>query len=260
MYLYQSILLILLINKSASETNICETCKCRKPAEETVSVNCVNHNLTNIIPNWPITKHLFISFTYNPIKKLHKLPASKADTISLTLKNCSIEDIENNIFIDAINVIYIDLSRNLIESDDLNENIFRGPFNEEQYEPIALQEINLSYNLIKNLDPGVFMHVPNLTYLDLTGNPIKVFTSDIWEMVVSSKSLRSLIMKNMSMEEIAMDVYIDVGVSSVVKLDFSYNCFKSIPKGLSEMFPKLEDLVLTGNPIKELNNQSFSGM
>lgn len=69
---------------------------------------------------------------------------------------------------------YLDLSENGLTHESINENIFEGQFNEEDYEPIPLKTLKLGYNKIISIDKDAFNHLSHLEILELNNNPLKV--------------------------------------------------------------------------------------
>lgn len=254
------LLYLILVCEFIAIDGICNICDCWEPTNNTILVDCAAKQLSKVLPEWPESrKHLFISFANNQIKYLNKIPEVRVDTISLSLRNCSIESIESSLFIDAVNIEHLDLSWNLLEFEDLSENVFRGPYNTDKYEQIALREINLSYNHIRNLEKYIFEHTPNLTYLDLSGNPIYTLTNNMWINIYSLNYLNSLILRNVSLREIK-ESSLNNEISKVKHLDLSDNQLTNIPTSLRINFPSLEILNIDSNPIEKLSEQSFLGM
>lgn len=58
--------------------------------------------------------------------------------------------------------------------EQLSSDVFKGPYNNSFYQPIALEYLDLSYNQIHSLQKKVFEHTPNLKYLNLEGNALRV--------------------------------------------------------------------------------------
>lgn len=83
--------------------------------------------------------------------------------------------IVSHAFIDAPNVISLDLAFNEIESSSLFPEIFKGPDNDDEYSPIKLESLDLSHNKISFLEKILFEHTPNLKSLDMSYNPINQF-------------------------------------------------------------------------------------
>lgn len=71
----------------------------------------------------------------------------------------------------------------------MKADLFRGPTNIKQYEPIELEVLNLEYNLIHSLPKRIFEHTPKLKNLYLNGNPMNVIDSVT---ILAISSLRNL--------------------------------------------------------------------
>lgn len=223
-----------------------------------MSVNCAQRNLSMLVSSWPRTEnHVTISFAHNHISHLRKISTISGKTVSISFKNCTIESIESDLFINVINIVHVDLSWNLLKYETIRGDIFRGCFNNGQYEPIKLQEINLSYNNIKNLEPRTFQFTPNLTRLDLRGNPLHMISENMWSAISHLHYLQSLNFANTSLSKFSMKSYNET--KNLKKLDISHNKLKNIPRNLSILFPSLEMLIINDNPIEELTEQSFWG-
>jgi Leucine-rich repeat (LRR) protein len=110
----------------------------------------------------------------NSIDFLKQLPTTEA-TILLTCRHCKMTGIASHAFIDAPNIVSLDLAYNNIKSTELFPEIFRGPEQDEKYAPIKLQTLDLSHNSISYLEKILFEHTPELKSLDLSFNPINQF-------------------------------------------------------------------------------------
>lgn len=108
------------------------------------------------------------------IEFLNQFPATDA-VISFTCRHCKIAGIASHAFIDAPNILTLDLAFNNIESSSLFPEIFKGPEIDEEYAPIKLHTLDLSYNKISYLEKILFEHTPGLKSLDLSNNPINQF-------------------------------------------------------------------------------------
>lgn len=105
---------------------------------------------------------------------LNQFPTTDA-VYSFTCRHCKIANIASHAFIDAPNIMTLDLAFNSIESSSLFPEIFKGPENDEEYAPIKLHTLDLSHNSINFLEKILFEHTPNLKSLDLSYNPINQF-------------------------------------------------------------------------------------
>lgn len=245
-----------------SNAKLClQKCNCWQPCTNnaTIIIDCVKKDLNNLITQWPNhTSHLVASFAHNPIKKLSKIPESRARTISLTFKNCSLEELENELFKDAVNIEYVDLSWNLLNGEDLHPDVFKGPYNNVVYEPIALLELDLSHNNIQSLDGRTFEHTPNLNELDLSYNPLKILDDSSFKALMSLQNLNWLFLINSSLTSLPEDN--PFSTAPIVFLELGNNELETVPKLLSVFGNTLKRLHITGNPITELNDQSFLGL
>ena len=105
------------------------------------------------------------------IDVLQQFPTTEA-SYSFTCRHCKMSGIVSHAFIDAPNIVTLDLAFNEIESSNLFPEIFKGPDNDAEYAPIKLQALDLSHNKISFLEKILFEHTPELKSLDLSYNPI----------------------------------------------------------------------------------------
>lgn len=110
----------------------------------------------------------------NSLQHLQQFPTTDA-RIFFTCRHCKISGIASRAFIDAPNIVLLDLSYNDITSSELFPEIFKGPDNDDEYAPIKLKTLDLSHNKISSLEKLVFEHVPHLKELILGHNPFNNF-------------------------------------------------------------------------------------
>lgn len=67
-----------------------------------------------------------------------------------------------------------DLLCALSVGDVLITDVFRGPYDDNLYEPIALRTLNLAHNELHTIGKNVFEHLLELRSLDLSGNRFRV--------------------------------------------------------------------------------------
>lgn len=108
------------------------------------------------------------------IEFLQQFPSTDA-SYSFTCRHCKMFGIDSHAFIDAPNIITLDLAFNELTSPSLFAEIFKGPDNDEEYAPLKLQALDLSHNKISYLDRMLFEHTPDIRSLDLSYNPINQF-------------------------------------------------------------------------------------
>ena len=107
----------------------------------------------------------------NNIGHLQQLPETDA-ILLFTCRHCNIIEIASGVFIDTHNIVKVDLSWNLIDTDNLHADIFRGRFDENVYEPLKIDSLDLSHNSIKSLESNTFEHLPHIKVLMLGYNPM----------------------------------------------------------------------------------------
>ncbi|XP_022900330.2 chondroadherin [Onthophagus taurus] len=237
--------------------HLCSFCKC-STSTTTLTINCSNKSLERTIANWPETNatEIVATFSYNNMKSVKQFPGSNA-TIKLVLSHCNIEDMEPGLFESSINIYYLDLSYNKIRSDVLNANVFKGPYNNTNFEPISLEYLNLGFNEIHSLHRNIFEHMPNLKLLNLEGNNFRVIDD---QTALAFANIPKLAVLNLAFNRLT-DVSTNVltNFPELTDLNLSNNDLDFMPLSLS-LLKKLEVLILDNNPIRFLDEPSFLGL
>ena len=151
----------------------------------------------------------------------------------------------------------VDLSWNLIDSDTLHPDIFRGRFNASIYEPLRIDNLDLSHNLIRNLESNIFEHTQQIRALLLGYNPLEDINDATKHAIGGLKQLEILDLSHTNLEELPPGLF-----ENLVKLSELFlngNNFKKVPGSLSMLSQSLEYLHLNDNPIKIINAGSFAG-
>lgn len=177
---------------------ICSRCHCamhEQPKSSHYLVDCSSKDMHNVPTEWPTIEgssgktkllptinaqnyHLNLpdiiivaSFSGNEINTLHRLPQTD-NFIFFSCRHCELKVIEVDAFLDVPKILRLDLSWNELTGETLRSDTFRGRFNTKYYEPIALEELNLSHNRIRSLERKIFEHLPRLKTLSLAHNPL----------------------------------------------------------------------------------------
>lgn len=157
------------------QSKICETCACQDGTPSVV--DCSSKSLTApfLLPEWP-QGHLISSidarFENNNFIEVRQFP--ELPLLKLSFRGNGIQFIEKEAFKFLKMLEYLDLSENNLTHESLNENVFIGPFNDEDYEPIPLKTLKLGYNKIVSINNDAFKHLSHLETLELNNNPLKV--------------------------------------------------------------------------------------
>lgn len=238
-------------------TTLCsEKCEC-KWSKNNFFINCTDASVHYVLNNWPENKTKITGiFSKNDILRLEKFPSSKAE-IELTFDHSNIKELGSGLFEDCINTKYVDLSHNYLTSEQLHSDVFKGPYNEEKFEPIGITHLNLGYNKIHSLKKNLFEHMPHLEVLNLEGNDFTVLDIQSALSIGSNVNLIQLYLGRNGLTEILMDLL--VNLKNLQHLDISYNRFDFVPATLGYVGESLKVLNVSGNPIIELDDESFQG-
>lgn len=127
-----------------------------------------------MLASWPPhNTSIKASFAYNNLGHIQKLPETNA-VVEVILSHCNIVELYPEPFETTINIKFLDLSYNLLQSEQITAETFKGPYNDSKPLSIALEELDLSYNKIHSLQNGVFKFAPKLKRLNLRGNDFVV--------------------------------------------------------------------------------------
>ncbi|CAH0713006.1 unnamed protein product, partial [Brenthis ino] len=235
-----------------NETGVCRKCSCKD-----AKVDCFDQSLTEFFSkeDWanlkefkPISIDLSDNLITN-VTAMAELPVKV-----LNLSRCSISFIENASFKDLQKMETLDLSHNKLTSDKLSPHAFEGRYLPEEYEPLASMRIlNLAYNDLHSLHQDLFEHLPELTELDLSGNPLTTIDHVTLIAISSLPKLKVLRMRSCKLTEIP-DKFLHT-LRYLERLDISDNKLISVPQELEET-KNLIYLNLNQNPIVKLDMSS----
>ncbi|XP_072948626.1 tsukushi-like [Epargyreus clarus] len=229
-------------------TGICRKCTC-----STNKVDCFDQSLTDFfnLEEWKLLKELKPTTVDLSENKFTNITAIAELPIQvLNLSRCSIEFIENASFKDLQQMTTLDLSHNKLTAAKLSPHAFEGRFSPEEYEPLASMKIlNLAYNDMHSLNQDLFEHLPELTELDLSGNPFTTIDHVTLIAISSLPNLKVLRMRSCQLKEIP-DKFLHTP-RYLERLDISDNKLTIVPQELEET-KNLIYLNLNQNPITEL--------
>ncbi|CAH0667547.1 unnamed protein product [Chilo suppressalis] len=266
--LYLSVLVLVCVlvatSSYAQNLDVAKKCEISKHDDNNLTLNCSRRNFYSI-PQWPleisqVTKdgHMLITFFNNSITKVTELPATPGGRIAISFKHNRITDIVMDAFQNLERLVYLDLSKNKISGDVLRTEIFRGSYNFNKYNNIALETLNLGHNEIHSLDRYLFQYTPNLTRLYLNNNPIELLDHVTVLAISSATNLEVLDLSHTDIDNIPLVAF--KGLKHLQQIDLSGNKFTTVPETLSLVGSSLKFLSFNNNPIVELNDDSFIGL
>ncbi|XP_026322617.1 leucine-rich repeat neuronal protein 1-like [Hyposmocoma kahamanoa] len=235
--------------KVVKAVEICRFCKCTDGA-----VDCQYQNITTFFKKeqWDLLKDLkptnvdLSDNFFTNITGIAELPIEV-----LNLSRSRVEWIENGSFKNLKQLRILDLSHNRLTAAKLGPHAFEGNYSPEEYEPLpSMRVLNLAYNDLHSLNSDLFEHLPELTELDLSGNPLGIIDHVTVIAISSLPMLKVLRMRSCEIKDIPDKMlhtprYLE-------RLDLSDNLLTTVPQELQET-KNLLFLNLNQNPIKELD-------
>ncbi|XP_050678439.1 leucine-rich repeat neuronal protein 3-like isoform X2 [Leptidea sinapis] len=239
-------------NVNWKESNICRHCICKDE-----KINCFDQSISTFFTEeeWADVaefKPKAIDFSENLIRNVTAFSTLPVQVLNLS--RCAIEIIENASFKDLQSMNTLDLSHNKLTSAKLSPHAFEGRFSPEEYEPLAaMRTLSLAYNDLHSLNQDLFEHLPELTELDLSGNPLTTIDHVTVIAISSLPMLKVLRLRSCQLTEIP-EKFLHTP-RYLERLDISDNKLIAVPDELQET-KTLIYLNLNQNPIVELDSSS----
>lgn len=150
----------------------------------------------------------------------------------------------------------VNLSFNDLKSDKLPQEIFEGKYAPDYYQPLlSLTRLDLSHNLLNNLQNDFFEHTKKIQHLKLNDNPFMTIHTSLLSAFADLTELQTLDMSRMELDDLPQDTLHPF--QALHSLNLEGNLFKTIPKSL-RFLKNLKDLSLSDNPIGDLTeNHNF---
>ncbi|KAJ8706281.1 hypothetical protein PYW08_010907 [Mythimna loreyi] len=212
-------------------TIICSTCSCADRA-----VNCANLNITALfeLPDWDGLrdfKPIKVNLTQNPITAVTRI--SKLPIQELNLSNCEIQTLEDGSFLYLEDLSILDLSGNKITTSAINRKVFGGLLGIDGPRDFTkLQYLSLANNDLHTLTQDIFLFMPFLLTLDLSGNPLAFIDQVTMGAISDLKNLRELRLSGCELDTLPEGLL--RRHRKLRRLDLSNNRFTTIPSVLRE--------------------------
>ncbi|ENN74884.1 leucine-rich repeat and immunoglobulin-like domain-containing nogo receptor-interacting protein 3 isoform X2 [Dendroctonus ponderosae] len=239
-----------------NSTNLCEKCKCINGPQ--FVLDCQKQDFHHMIANWP--EHnvaLIATFSYNNISNVEILPDSDLVT-KVILSHCGIKSVDNGAFKTVKYLTYLDLSYNLLTTEEISPEIFKGTYNNTVYEPLMLEDLDLSHNEIHSLPHNIFEHLTTLKQLNLAGNNLRVLDPPTQMALSGLTNLQVLNIADNDLTDLVEDAVRNLQKLRILNL--TMNLLDFVPDTLSLLSNSLEAVYLDHNLIFEITDESFLGV
>ena len=190
----------------------------------------------------------------------------------LTLRDNAIKELTESSFVGMDNLISLDVSKNVIRS--IKPGVFKNEY---------LNEVNVSGNLLKELEEGTFKDLSILEMLDLSHNEIVMIKNAAFDKI---PRLKKMLLNHNHLSTYKGDFFInmptndtdlhtlDISHNELTYLypesfmyhpqlrmvDFSYNKFIFFPTQFINGLTLLEDLNLSNNFIKTIDDKDYANL
>ncbi|CAB3233725.1 unnamed protein product [Arctia plantaginis] len=228
---------------------ICRVCSCADGA-----VDCSNKKIKpfDMIAWKGLARFdpVIVDLSRNPLKSVARFP--KLPIQMLNLSSCYIHHFETSALTALEELTTLDLSYNRISASDLKDlavplDLYKAP------RPFKhMQDLTLSHNAIYSLPQSMFRFMNNLTFLDLSDNPLAYIDSGTKAAMSTLAQLRHLVLSNCELETLPKGLL--KNQKKLRWLDLSNNRFTTVPSVLQEV-PKLLFLSLERNPITNIETK-----
>ncbi|XP_041656398.1 fibromodulin [Cheilinus undulatus] len=171
------------------------------------------------------------------------------------LQRNQITSIQDGVFDNATNLVWVVLFHNKLSSDKIGKNVFSKLKNLDQLYldhneltrvppnlPKSITALRLGHNKISKINSNSFEGMANLTTLQLQANALE----DIGGLFKGLKSLSLLDIRKNKLKKVPENL-----PDRVQQLYLDYNNIESVPEGFLTMYPKLHFVRLAHNKLTE---------
>lgn len=235
--------LVALMASSCQATNVlCASCVCNPSQEKESSIEVICSRRGHVIvpsgSQWPANIYR-MDLSYNFIDHLTHLEPSNLSVLDLHENRITI--IEPGVFAVFPQLQVLDLSRNSLTS--LHQDTFSNLSN--------LRALNLSRNKIMHPSVELFAPLVSLEQLSLSYNPLRYLEKAMFRL----PKLERLELSNVDAHSLPDGIF--HAAPNLVHLDLSGNLFDKVPSSALRSARSLKVLVVSDNPMRVLDYDSF---
>ncbi|KAG7177555.1 Leucine-rich repeat neuronal protein 1-like 1, partial [Homarus americanus] len=181
---------------------------------------------------------------------MRKIPDMSRDNFTIPWEL----DFSNNLIQEVTQFPLLPNMNNNLTVDSLNENVFKGKYNDSFLEPLALEELDLSYNQISSFKSHTLKHLPYLKRLFLSHNPITDISWAMGAAINELHNLRELDLSQTGLNRLPNHFLTDLRNLQVLTL--AENRFTTVPSEINYA-RNLVHLNLNANPIVSIMTGDF---
>ncbi|CAG11312.1 unnamed protein product [Tetraodon nigroviridis] len=188
-------------------------------------------------------------------RNLQHVPYVPSHIKYVYLQRNQINSIQDGVFDNATNLVWVVLFHNQLESDKIGKNVFSKLRNLDRLLlehnqltcvppnlPKSLSDLRLAHNKISKIPPGLFQRMTNLTSLQLQANVIE----DVAGAFSGLKSLTILDMRRNKLKKIPNGL-----PERLQQLYLEFNDIESVPAHFLTVLPKLQFVRLAHNKLTD---------
>lgn len=236
---------------------ICKKCNC--DAKNKI-IECSNKSLKKMfsIEDWAAlnaTKDDYevLKLDHNELENIDVVfPSLRFPLKVIDFRHNKISKFGNSIFANLSYLEELNFANNLIKTENFKPEIFKGKYSPDEFEPIPLKRLVLSFNLLQNFDPEIFEHTRHLQELFLDNNPFQIIHTNVLNAFSDIPQLQKLDMSRMELSSLPEEIFHPLQALKVLKLEG--NLFRTIPKALNYA-KNVRELSLCENPIGDLSEK-----
>ncbi|KAE8748499.1 hypothetical protein FOCC_FOCC004794 [Frankliniella occidentalis] len=238
---------------AAAPAAVCRVCHCTATALDCAAVDLARLSALGWTESWGLREALLDGTEDGsgspppPPALLAALPPMPG-LESVSLRYRGLGGIASKAFAGLPDLKMLSLAHNRLTADAVRADALRGAWNADSYEPLGVEELDLSHNQLHSLPLRALEHLPRLRTLRLDHNPLRVLDRSTQAALAKATALKELSLSGCGLTGLPGDLSSTLP-RGLVHLDLSANALTVVPGGLPA---SLRRLVLDANPIRTL--------
>ncbi|XP_076054561.1 tsukushi-like [Oratosquilla oratoria] len=243
--------------KEGQAKSICSICECLNSSP--YLVDCKTLGMEQIPLDSLARHHVWARWILmmddNRVGHLPQLPLMPNLTV-FTMRHNGLSSMDEATFMNLPSLKKVDLSYNNLSYISLNRNIFKGRYNNSHPDPIGIEELDISHNLIGSIDHHLMQHLPVLKKLALHHNPILDMTIEMIRSIADLENLEELDLSFTQLHRLPQHFLVSLRSMKVLRL--TGNHFTTVDPEI-KFARSLQELHFDINPITTIRKGDFDG-